>query len=485
MAVGVLVNSLLPPSGGAADEIDPRTLFLVGMSERGSVDELIVIRSKAERASLIGDRTTYSQIVDQVDTFLDEAGDVGARVVLARVVGAGATKGTLTLMDRAGAGGVNTVRLDARDPGAHSADISVDVVDAAAVNTFTLRVLFRGELQETYANLDSPAALVAALATSQFLRAANLASVTAAPNNNPAVLAVTPLSAGTDDRASVTGPTHVAALARLTADQGPGVVAIPGQPHTVTAAGIAAHCALAGMRRIGLVAPPVGTTVVAAGAAARALRVTANMRFLGFQYPWLQIPDGAGGVRTISPEGGDAGRRARLGKTYRAPAGTAGRFVSVVGLERELTKDEINVLDADAVNCHRSSRGVTQLYGWRSLSLDEVNWRFLSYTDVGNELEARGEAALESLPFEVPDQAAFQQARTEVDAVAGPIARDRGLYPSPSGNDPGWEVDTGPAVNTAVSIAQGEIRAELAYRPSPVGQLVRLALRKVPLTSEL
>lgn len=483
MAVGVIVNSLLPPDTGGAELIDPRTLFLVGLSERGSTAGPILIRSKSERAAQIGERTTYSQIVDQVDTFLAEAGDVGARVIFLRLVGDAATKGTLTLKDRAGAGGVDTVRIDARDEGAHSSDITVDVADGVAADTVTMRVFFRGELMETYANVASPADLVTALASSQFVRGANLASVTAAPGNNPVVLAATPLSAGTDDRAAVTGAMHITALARLTPDLGPGVVAIPGQPHTVTAAGLAAHCATPGIRRIGLVAPGVGTTPTAAGAAARALRATANMRYLGFQYPWKQISDGAGGVRLISPEGADAGRRAALGKTYRAPAGQAGRFVSVVGLERALSKEEINTLDADAVNSSRFVRGVAQLFGWRSLSIDEANWRFLTYQDLANELEARGEAALEALPFETPDAIAFQQATNELDAVAGPIARDRGLYAGP--NDPGWEVDTGPAVNTPNTIALGEIRAVLSYRPSPVGQLVRLTLRKVPLTSEL
>jgi hypothetical protein len=484
MAVGVQVSTLLPPAAGSGPEIDTRTLFLPGLTERGDSVNPIPIRSKSEAAALLGDHTTYDTLRDQIDAYFGEAGLFGGMVYAARLVGAGATKGTATLLDRAGTP-VATLRIDAKDEGAWSSGLKYAVVDGSATNTFTIILTYRGQEVERFSNLASPAAAVTAMATSGFARAVDLVSASASPSNNPAVQAATALSAGTDDRASVTGSAMVAALSRFPIDLGPGRVAIPGQPHTVTAAGIAAHCAQSGGIRTGMVAPPAGTSVAAAGAAARTLRAAANTEFLGFEYPWIQVPDGAGGTRTISPEGWKAGLAARLNKTYQAPAGAQGISQWAVGVEKVLTSEEIDILDADAVNTIRQVNGTIRAYGWRSLSLNEADYRYLTARDLLNELSYRCRAALERFPHRTIDSKGhlFDEVTNELDAVVAPIAADGGLYAGP--NDPGWKVDTGPSVNTPQSIARGEVRAELAVRISPVGGLVRLIIRKVALTAEL
>jgi hypothetical protein len=483
MPVGVLVDTVTVPAGSGDDTTASATFFLSGLTERGSVTAPVLVRSVGEAVRLLGDRVTYGAVYDQLETFFNEG---GGRAYVARVVGGAATVGALTLVDRA-AVPVNTLRIDAKDPGAWSSRVTVEVADGIVANTFTLVVRYDGDVVETYANLPSPAAAVTATANSAFIRAVDLGSATAPPANNPAVRAATALSAGTDDRAAVVAADYIAALARFGPELGAGAVAIPGQPHTATAAGIAAHAR--GNNRTALLAPALGTSVAAASAAARGLRTTTGAEHLGFFYPWVQVPDGAGTVRTISPEGYVAGVRARdisARGVGHPPAGAVAVSRHVTGTERTLTRDEINTLADDAVNPIRSGGTGVRLYGWRSLSTDEANYKFLNAREILNDLSVRGEAELEQFAQSRTIDGKghlFSEVETAVAGVAEPLRASGALHEGE--DDPGYKIDTGPSVNTDATIAQGEVRAVLSVRVSPVGELIRLTIRKVALRAEL
>jgi hypothetical protein len=481
MAIGVQVDTVLPPTGGGANEVDPRTFFIAGLAERGDTAQPIILRSSVEARSLLGDRVAYGALADSIDSFFGEAGENGGRVIAARVVGPAATTGFLVLQDRAGVP-VDTLRINASSPGPWSSGVTVQVTDGAAADSFTLTVRYAGDV-EVFADLASPGAAVTALEASAYVRGQDLASASVAPANNPAVLAATALSAGTDDRTSVTATELIAALDRFVADLGPGVVAIPGQPHSTVAAGLAAHARTMG--RIALTSPPLGTTPTGAGTIARALRSTAGADYLGLIYLWQEIPDGTGGTRLVSPEGVAAGLRARLNRTWAAPAGDAGITRFSLGAERTLTADEINTLDDDAVTTFREILGGVRLYGWRSLSLNTADFRNLSSRDYLNELSFRGRRALERFAHATIDGKGqlFQQVANELVALVAPVAAAGGLFAGQE--DPGYRVDTGPGVNTPQSIAAGEVRAQLSVRLSPIGSLVRLTIRKVQLTAAL
>ncbi len=51
--------------------------------------------------------------------------------------------------------------------------------------------------------------------------------------------------------------------------------------------------------------------------------------------------------------------------------------------------------------------------------------------------------------------------------------------------DAGYLVDTGSELNTLASLANNEVRAQLAVRVSPVGALVSLTIVKVGVTANL
>jgi hypothetical protein len=487
MAVGLTTTITTPPSSGGDLIGDIKTYFVAGLTERGDTVNPIVCRSFAEFTDLTGVRVTYGSVYDDAQAFFGEAGQTPCRLVLARSVGGAAATGLLSLSDGSS---VATLRINAKDAGAWSSNVTVEIVAGSVTNTFTLNIYYKGSLVEKYSNLANPAAAVSALLISGYVRGTDLGSATVAPGNNPAVLAPTALSAGTDDRGTVTAATHIASLNRITADFGPGVCAIPGQSYTTVATGLAAHAAANG--RIALTHPDVGTSAAAASTAARSIRSTTGGERLAFLYPWIVVPDGAGGTRTIAPDGFAAGRRAAtidaVG-SWQPPAGHYGGAKYAAGVELALTAAQLNSLTDDAVSPIRLSSTGPRIADWRSVSGDEVDYRFLSVMDQLNDIAFQCDQKLE--PFEMLTVDGKGHTLTaifnEMKSVVAPIAAAGGLFAKPDGTppDPGYRIDVGPGVNSTTSLGLGQVRVAVAVRPPGVAELIRFFLTSVTLSADL
>lgn len=488
MAVGVIVETASRPAPSDSVSTPGASYFVVGITERGDSTQAVEVLSLADYADKFGSRVSYGAVYDDLATFFAEG---GTRAFVARLAGSSATKGTLTLVDRAGAP-INTIRIDANAVGAWSARVKVSVADGAVANTFTVTILLDDVAVEVYPNLATPAAAVSALGASRYVTAANLASATAAPANNPAVLAATVLSTGTDDRGALVSADYVTALARFGPDLGPGIVAIPGQTAANVGAGLVAHART--LARLALLAPASAQTPTQAKTATVAFLGIAGSEHAGLVYPWIQIDDGAGGLRTISPEGYVAACRARAHRTagpWRAPAGEIARARSVVSVERTLTRAEIDDLNANQVIPVAVISGAVELYGWRSLSLDARNYRLLTGRDVMNEVAAEGGKRLEGFVWGTVDARGHFQSElaTELRAVLEPMESAGGLFAKTDadGNvvSPAYSIDTSAAVNTDEILAADEVRVDVALRVSPTGELIRLRITKVAFDSAL
>lgn len=490
MAVGVVVETGARPGASAAFRRPGSTYFVSGQTERGDTANPVLIRSMAEYEEKLGGRVTYGFLHDDLTTFFAEGGE---RAYVARVVGTTPTVGTHTFVDRAGAP-LSTLRIDAKNAGAWSANVTVQITDGAIANTFRVLVYLDGELVETFYELTSPTDAATQInARSGLIAAADLGSVTVAPNNNPAVVAATALSAGTDDRGTIVAGNYTAALARFGPELGSGFVAIPGQPSSTVGAGLIAH-GKANRRVVGS-APAVGQSIAAAKAAATALRATSGSEFAGFFYPWVTIPDGSGGLRTIPPEGYVAAMRARAFREagpYRAPAGEIAVSKFVTGTEGAvLTAANVNDLADARVNPIRTMAGTVRLYGWRSLSVDEVNYKLLTARDTLNVVAMRAEAALEQFVHRPVDGRGllFGEIEAELVAILDPMRAAGGLYEliDDEGNrvDPGYVIDSGPSVNTPEVLANNEVRANVAIRISPAAELITITVTKVAFDAPL
>ncbi len=486
-APGVIVTTAVRP--GVANLFSTRvaTYFVAGLAERGDSVAPVELRSMGDYEAAFGARVSYGALWDDLRAFFEEG---GARAYVSRAVGPAASVGTRNLMDRAGVP-LATLAIDAKDPGAWSSAVTVEVTAGTAAGSYRLIVRYSGvggPLAEFYDNLVTPADAVAALASSAYVRARDLASATAAPNNQPAVLAPTALSAGADDRAAVTAAVLVTAMDRTPAALGPGAVAIPGQASSAVGAGLLAHART--RRRIALLATAAAQTPAGAIADAAALRANTGLEFGGLFYPRIVVPDEVGGRRTISPEGFVAGLRSRTieaaGGAHQPPAGSFGVARFAIALERVLTSTESDDVDNAGVSAIRQILGGPRLYGWRSLSADALNWALLSSRDVMNDVVADVEDMLErGYVQRVIDEGSrvFSDAGAEAQGILERHRKQGDFYgrrnPATGEQiDLGYRVDTGPNINTAVTIAQGKIRVAVGVRVSPVGSLVEAVITK-------
>ncbi|HZA73394.1 MAG TPA: hypothetical protein VE476_10845 [Propionibacteriaceae bacterium] len=473
-------------AGPSAPTIAPAsTYFAVGLAERGAVDEPVLCNSFTEFEASFGTRQSYGALWDDLKTFFEEG---GTRAYVTRVVGDAATTGALAspLMDQA-ATPVATLAVAARNPGAWSSRVSVQVLAGAATDTFILRVFVDGKQASSYTNLHTPAEAVSRAADDPYIKVTNSGSATAAPDNNPVALgSPVALAAGTDDRAAVVAADYVAALERFETGLGDGAVAIPGIGPSVHA-GLIAHADA--NNRLALLCEARTadiSTLVDTAAALDAKRA-------GLFAPWIRVPDTFGGTRTISPEGYVAACRARahaVGPWKAAPAESRARYV--VASDTAFTAAQGEELDAAKVNVIRTVAGFIRLYGWKSLSADEVNWKFLTGADVVNRVVTEAYAQLEPYVFGAIDARGHLLAKIEgtLIGIVAPMAAADGLFAriAPDGEtilDPGYRVNVSTDLNTTESLALNQVLAELGIRVVPTAALVMLTVTKAAVTAAL
>jgi len=474
-------------AGPSAPTIAPAsTYFAVGLAERGATDAAVLCNSFAEFEAQFGTRQSYGALWDDLKTFFEEG---GTRAYVVRVVGPAATTGALAspLMDGAGTP-VATLNVAARNQGAWSSRVSVQVVAGATDDTFRLKVLLDGKVVRDYTNLHNPAEAVSRTAKDPYVKLTDAGSATVAPDNNPAVQgSPVALAAGTDDRASVVAANYVSALDKFDIGKGDGAVAIPGIGPTVHA-GLITHADI--NNRLALLCAArtadMGTLIDTAA--------TLDAKRAGLFAPWIRVPDTFGGTRTISPEGYVAAARARAHATgpWQAAAGENSKARYVVAPDVVYTATQGNDLDAAKVNVIRTVAGYVRLYGWRSLAADEVNWGYLIGADTVNRVVTEAYAQLEPYLFGVIDARGHLLAKIEgtLIGIVQPMAAADGLFArfGPDGEtllDPGYRVNVSRELNTTESLALNQVLAELGIRVSPTAALVMLTVTKAAVTAAL
>lgn len=457
--------------------------FFVGLAERGPSAEATLIRGLADYESVFGTRPAFGFLYDTVKTFFDEGGE---QCYVTRVVGPDATTGTVTLKDRATPTAGDTLTINAGSAGSWSGRVRVIVDDGSVPDTVKISIVLDGDVVETQNNLASPAAIIQKFRQSVYVDVLDAGSISASPLNLPAKGTFT-LTAGDDLRGSIQPTNYVDALKNFVEGYGDGAVAIPGVGPSVHE-GIVAHCKA--NNRIALLSHNDGATDVELGQAVTAI----NSDYAGIFAPWVQVNDGAAGIRNAPPEGFVAACRARAHDqvgAWRAPAGGIAVAQTLLGLSKEYTKEQAERLDAGRVSVIRRVAGSLRLYGWRSLSADDTNYGFLSARDLLNRLVVESSARLEQYVFATIDSKnqLLSAINAELVGIVEPVRKAGGLYEMTDAGgqeiDPGYLVETGSSVNSKQSLNNNIVRARLSVRLAPTGAMVSLDIVKVGLLSGL
>lgn len=356
-------SSITPSVPGSA------TAFFVGITERGPLDEAILVQSPVDFARKCGGRTANTTLVDPVTAFFREG---GRRLYVARVAGSVPVKASAMLKDRSTTPGLNTIKLEATSAGAWGNNLTAVVEDGTQASTVKITIKLSGVTVDTRNNMATTTAIVTAFSTSRWVRAIDQDSVTAAPNDLPKLTGSAAFSGGDDDLDTVTDETkYLTALDLFDEDLGPGVVVIPGQDIEDVASGLATHCTTVGTERIALASAPYGTdkdTAISTGTS----MLEVGGKSVGMVWPWLGFREGTV-ERWVDPAAIAAGQRARaqLAGAWNAPSAHPYRDAKFVSLiEVNVTKADVNDLGEAGVNAYQRRSGIIMLRNWWSLTED-------------------------------------------------------------------------------------------------------------------
>jgi hypothetical protein len=416
-------------------------------------------------------------LYDCVETFFREGGN---SVYVSRVVGPGATSGFKNLLDGAAA---TSLVATANGPGAWSASYKVGVVAGVGSGTYQIQITdASNNILEQSSDLMDQGSAVAWSQYSSYIRVTLGASAL-----NPVVAAPTAMSAGNDQRATITDNEWLLALNAFTDDLGPGQVSEPGRTSSTAHAQLKAHAEA--NNRVYLADLPDSSTVGVLQSAA----ADSASRFGAAFAPWIVIPGVTiGTLRSLPPCALIAGLCSRNDPSYgpnRPAAGMTGQSNFAVDLTQpDWTDSQRSTLNSSGVNLVRRLFGGIRNYGWRSLTNPPSD---SSWIDFGNgRLYVRLTAELnlvgENFVFWPIDGQNGDTINTFHDSLAGQlmIHYNQGeLFGDTA--DKAFAIDTGPSVNTLQTIANNELHAVCRVKMAAMAEYVIIQIVKRQVTQAL
>lgn len=473
-------NRTAVPARGV--ESDTGVFFMGGISPKGPTDKGYELNNMADFERIFGTRSAlYATTYDAADAFFREG---GTRLVFTRAIGPAAAVDTVALN---GAGAAAAIAVDSW--GQADTNITMSVVAGTLAGTFVLVVFDNAvEVERSY-DLADPAAAVGWALNSGYIRVRATGAV------NPIVQGPTALAAGTDDRANITDTQRLAAINRIPKGKGPGQVAYPGSTTATMQDGIVNHAKT--NHRFALLDGADTSSNTTLASAADAVRASANIPGDGPSYaaifaPWIVVPGVVTGTsRTIPPTAIAAALIARndgaTGNPNEPAAGANGETRYSIDLSQPEWTDAVReALNTKGVNVFRTVQGRIRLYGYRTLTetYDTPN------LPIGS---ARTRMAVSSRADGIGEQFLFKQidgrGRTIAEFAGALTGMLHGFWQLGAlyGESPeeAFLVETGPSVNTVTTLGNNELRAVIAMRTSPFGELVRFEIVAVPVTQSL
>lgn len=468
---GVVVTTRdAPPASGPP--IRTGTAFMAGRSNRGRGDRAERIESIGEFVTKFGPRQVSSYLYDAVDVFFREG---GGSCYISRVVGDADIASFFVLQDATNA---PSVRVQAIGPGSYANTWTVSIAIAGGVTTMTIKD--GSTVLETITTSDGKSGLLN-------YEAYKYVAVTDADptKGDPKVVTNQALAGGADD-ATIVDADWDAALARFTRGLGPGQVLAPGETSGARHASLLSHAA--NNNRVALLDAPDSAVLATIEAAATAARATGNGAYGAMFAPFLRVPTLATGAARKVPysavQAGLEARRDRLESQNVPAAGRSYPMQFVMSLVTEFTDDQRTELIGYGINTAHTVGGLRETYGYRSLAdpSSMVNWLQFNYARLRMAITARGEDIGESFLFEQIDGKGLKL--SEFGSAISGMLLDFYVLGSLYGDTPGeaFRVDVGSSVNTAETIAAGELHAVAAVRMSPHAEMVVIEFVKTPIT---
>ena len=492
---GIVVNTSVRTGPSTTNTAPTATWFVSGLTERGPAGNETVywgdntarlVTSIADYEATYGGYVSYGDVYEQVQTFFEEG---GAQVYVSRVVGASATPGFLALNNDAAG---TALTLTAAGPGSWSSNMSVTVTTLGSGHQ--IKLFLNDEF--VYKTGEFTTVEQAANKINASTIAGRYIKAIAGTGTIAVVSSPTSFSAGSDDRASIVDGDWLSSLDAFGYDLGAGAVSFPGM---VTAGNIEAiheailaHCYE--NHRMAILSTPSTYSATDTAEHSEYMASVDYAEYGGLFWPWVNMSLEDGTSLTISPEGYVAAKRSlafnRIGP-WSAYAGAVTESNFITGLAQQVTRVIGNTLDESRTNALRIFNNNVRVYGARSLSNDEDNFRFLNAREMLNYIVVQSEAQLEDLVFSPIDgrNALFTQVKGRLIAMLEPIRIAGGLYEAFDVNgkriDYGYSVVVNEAINPVSQLAGGLVKAKVGIRVSAIGDQIQVDVTKSNLTASV
>jgi uncharacterized protein len=493
----VVTTGVRVGSTGTADA-PSSSFFVSGTAERGPTDDYRLVRSVGEFESIYGEYDSTGTLYQHLQTFFEEG---GTQAYVIRVVGTTATSASAITFKDAGANSGNTaVTVSPVGAGSWAENLSVTLNEGVISGTVRAKVTYKSEIVYISGDLTSNQAIAEALTagagnyvTATYSSSASLAYATGGVTKT--------FSGGNHQNATVTDAQLVSSLTAFVPELGAGVVAIPGtdtisrmteaiwdglQEHALDNNRIAFTSFAYNSAHSPTTSLDAAKTFLQVGAGSRAASGAGayygvsdaqqtDASVVAAYWPHVEVPNGTGGTRIISPESFAAAARARA----HVASGLVFPVNSVVGGDANDAR----------VNALRVIDNTVRVYGARSISADETNWRYITFRDVINYVVVQASARLEPFVFGVIDSrnTLFGSISAALVNLLEPLRRAGGIYEGRDarGNitDRGYIVEVSDALNPTQQLAEGTVTAKVGLRVSSVGETVNLIITKSGLTT--
>jgi len=492
---GVVVNTAVRSGPQTDGETVSGQAFMVGTTVRGKSTEPTLLRNLTEYSKYYGGYVS-GNLYAHAQTYFEEG---GSRLHIQRVVADDAVAGSVTIANSAGS---TVATFTAADVGAWSANLDVQVV-AGDVSGVRIKVFLDDALVLHTNDLASIDEVISAvnLGVPHLVTIAKETGATTLPIAG----AVTALASGADGTLVTNGSAtdnYVEALPKMSKDLGPGAVMIPG----IATAAAYWHALIDHAKahdRIALCAFSSSATDTGAktaiSGASPAIYTDTDAHYSAFYYPWVKVPDpaNAGLSLTISPESYVAGARSKAANVAHGPwrvgAGLVSQATYVTALGQPSTvlmdKATSDELDNSRINALRLINGRVRVYGARSASNDENNWRFITHRDTVNHIVYECEKRMERHVFKTVDGrgSLFKEIELDLVGILEPIRQNGGVYEAyDSGGtqvDRGYSVVVNNSNNPTGTLATGQVTADVAVRVSAVGDKITINITKSNMTA--
>jgi phage tail sheath protein FI len=161
----------------------------------------------------------------------------------------------------------------------------------------------------------------------------------------------------------------------------------------------------------------------------------------------------------------------------------------VTGIKTDISKVVGDDLDEGNVNAIRVIQNTIRVYGARSLSSDNDNFRYITQQDVVNSIVTECYRSLEDVVFSSIDgrNTIFADIESRLVSILSVMRNLGALYPAFDANgrelDNGYIVKCDSSINPTSQLANGLVKARVGVRVSSIGDRIEIDIVKSNLTS--